>query len=40
MQINDWDIDRKAKQWIHEKFEHRCCQTPEKIEFVGSIFTA
>ena len=39
MEINDWDIGRKGKQWTHEKFERRCYQAPEKIEFVGGIFT-
>lgn len=36
---NEWDIHREGRQWTGEKFEKRIYQAPEKIEFVGGIFT-
>ena len=35
----DWDIRREGRRWSHEEFDDRCYQAPEKIEFVGGIFT-
>ena len=40
METDDWEIGRKGKQWSGEKFDRRCYQAPEKIEFVGGIFTS
>ncbi len=37
---NEWDIRRKSRQWTDEEFEKRIYQAPEKIEFVGGIFTS
>jgi hypothetical protein len=36
---NEWDIRREGRQWAGEVFEKRIYQAPEKIEFVGGIFT-
>jgi hypothetical protein len=34
-----WDIRREGRRWTREEFDHRIYQAPEKIEFVGGIFT-
>jgi hypothetical protein len=34
-----WNIGREGRQWAGEEFEKRIYQAPEKIEFVGGIFT-
>ncbi len=36
---NEWHIRREGQQWTGEKFSERIYQAPEKIEFVGGIFT-
>jgi hypothetical protein len=36
----DWDIRREGRRWTREEFERRLYQAPEKIEFVGGIFTS
>jgi hypothetical protein len=36
----DWDIRRQGRQWTREESRHRLYQAPEKIEFVGGIFTS
>ncbi|HEX8128704.1 MAG TPA: hypothetical protein VF527_06335 [Pyrinomonadaceae bacterium] len=36
---NVWDIHREGRQWKGEEFDRRIYQAPEKIEFVGGIFT-
>lgn len=36
---DEWDIRREGRQWRGEEFERRLYQAPEKIEFVGGIFT-
>lgn len=36
----DWDIRREGRAWKGEEFEKRIYQAPEKIEFVGGIFTS
>lgn len=35
----EWDIRREGRAWSGEEFEKRIYQAPEKIEFVGGIFT-
>ena len=35
----DWNIRREGRNWAGEEFEKRIYQAPEKIEFVGGIFT-
>jgi hypothetical protein len=35
----DWNIGREGRNWSGEEFEKRIYQAPEKIEFVGGIFT-
>jgi hypothetical protein len=34
-----WDIRREGRAWAGEEFDKRIYQAPEKIEFVGGIFT-
>lgn len=34
-----WDIRREGHEWKGEVFDKRIYQAPEKIEFVGGIFT-
>jgi hypothetical protein len=36
----EWDIHREGRQWKGEEFNKRIYQAPEKIEFVGGIFTS
>jgi hypothetical protein len=36
---NEWDIRRQGRRWNGEEFDKRIYQAPEKIEFVGGIFT-
>jgi hypothetical protein len=36
----DWDIRREGRRWTREESRHRIYQAPEKIEFVGGIFTS
>jgi hypothetical protein len=36
---NEWDIRREGRRWSGEQFDKRIYQAPEKIEFVGGIFT-
>jgi hypothetical protein len=35
----EWNIGREGREWRGEEFEKRIYQAPEKIEFVGGIFT-
>ena len=35
----EWEIHREGRQWKGEEFDKRIYQAPEKIEFVGGIFT-
>jgi hypothetical protein len=35
----EWNIRREGHAWKGEEFEKRIYQAPEKIEFVGGIFT-
>jgi hypothetical protein len=35
----EWNIRREGHQWAGEEFNKRTSQAPEKIEFVGGIFT-
>jgi len=35
----EWNIGREGREWCGEEFEKRIYQAPEKIEFVGGIFT-
>ena len=35
-----WDIRREGRRWTNEEFDQRIYQAPEKIEFVGGIFTS
>ena len=35
----EWDIRREGHEWKGETFDKRIYQAPEKIEFVGGIFT-
>ncbi len=37
--LREWDIRREGRRWTSEEFERRIYQAPEKIEFVGGIFT-
>jgi hypothetical protein len=39
MDKTDWDIRREGRKWTREEFDRRIYQAPEKIEFVGGIFT-
>ncbi len=36
----EWDIGRKGRRWSTEEIERRLYQAPEKIEFVGGIFSS
>jgi hypothetical protein len=36
---HEWKIGREGRQWKGEEFDKRLYQAPEKIEFVGGIFT-
>lgn len=36
----EWDIRREGRKWTDEEFDRRLDQAPEKIEFVGGIFTS
>jgi hypothetical protein len=40
MDAPDWDIRRQGHRWTREEFACRCLQAPEKIEFVGGIFSS
>jgi hypothetical protein len=40
MNENEWDIRREGREWTGEEFSRRIYQAPEKIEFVGGIFTS
>jgi hypothetical protein len=40
MNKDEWDIRREGRRWTREKFDRRIYQAPEKIEFVGGIFTS
>ena len=40
MDRNDWDIRREGRLWAREESDRRIYQAPEKIEFVGGIFTS
>ena len=33
------DVRREGRRWTREEFDARIYQAPEKIEFVGGIFT-
>jgi hypothetical protein len=35
----EWDIRREGQEWQGERFDKRINQAPEKIEYVGGIFT-
>ena len=35
----EWNIHREGRQWKGEESNKRIYQAPEKIEFVGGIFT-
>ena len=35
----EWDIHREGRIWSHEEFNRRIYRAPEKIEFMGGIFT-
>jgi len=35
----EWDIRREGQVWLGEQFKNRIYQAPEKIEFVGGIFS-
>jgi len=35
----EWNISREGRQWKDVEFHKRIYQAPEKIEFVGGIFT-
>jgi hypothetical protein len=35
-----WDIRREGRRWTAEESRHRIYQAPEKIEYVGGIFTS
>jgi hypothetical protein len=35
----EWNIRREGHEWRGEEFDKRTYQAPEKIEFVGGIFT-
>ena len=37
---SEWDIRREGHTWKGAEFERRIYQAPEKIEFVGGIFTS
>jgi hypothetical protein len=36
----DWDIRREGHRWTKEEIDCRLYQAPEKIEFVGGIFSS
>jgi len=36
----DWDIRREGRLWLHEEFDERINQAPEKIEYVNGIFAS
>jgi len=36
----EWKIHREGHEWRGEEFERRIYQAPEKIEFVGGLFTS
>ena len=36
----DWDIRREPRRWTSEEVQRRLDQAPEKIEFVGGIFSS
>jgi hypothetical protein len=40
MAAPDWDIHREGRKWTREEFDRRIYQAPEKIEFVGGIFSS
>jgi hypothetical protein len=40
MSHDQWDIRRKGRRWTKEELPRRLSQAPEKIEFVGGIFTS
>lgn len=35
-----WDIRREKRRWTREEVESRLYQAPEKIEFVGGVFSS
>jgi hypothetical protein len=35
-----WDIRREGRRWTREEFDQRLREAPEKIEFVGGIFSS
>jgi len=35
----EWNISREGRQWKAREFNKRIYQAPEKIEFVGGIFS-
>jgi hypothetical protein len=35
-----WNIHREGRRWTREEAECRLYQAPEKIEFVGGIFSS
>lgn len=39
MVTSDWTISRSGRRWTREQAERRLYQAPEKIEFVGGIFS-
>ena len=39
MTVDDWGIRREGRRWTREEFDRRIYQAPEKIEFVGGIFS-
>jgi hypothetical protein len=40
MITSDWTISRFGHRWSREQAERRMYQAPEKIEFVGGIFSS
>lgn len=39
MDKGEWDIRRQGRNWTADEFFRRIEQAPEKIEYVGGIFT-
>lgn len=40
MNKDEWDIRREGHTWTREESDRRIYQAPEKIEFVGGIFSS
>ena len=40
MKPADWDIRREGRRWTKAELDDRLYQAPEKIEFVGGIFSS